>query len=242
MSAQLRSALGRGPTGRTLPSAGVPLMPGPARGRSSARPLGHQRRPALRQLAGRRRGGQAGRRGPRLGVPAVLTRHGEHRLTRARVDASRRRRGHTRARRRGAPVRSSGRRRLPGRARRHRTPRRVSPSPTRDCGWSCAGSTPAAAPGSGGRWWQGRRWGLWPPEGAEHGLQVQLTHLPTGDTPAFVSPDLGDGWLAVCPDPTALILGREVSNPPRETSDASLLHAGIGRSPPCRSTTTTTRP
>ena len=52
---------------------------------------------------------------------------------------------------------------------------------------------------------------------------MQLTHLPTGDTPAFVSPDLGDGWLAVCPDPTALILGRAVSSPPR---------GDLGREPP----------
>ncbi|MEU6351871.1 aminotransferase [Streptomyces sp. NPDC047072] len=39
-----------------------------------------------------------------------------------------------------------------------------------------------------------------------HVLGVQLSHLPGARPPRFVTPELADGWLQLCPDPTALLL------------------------------------
>ncbi|NNN35630.1 aminotransferase [Streptomyces sp. S3(2020)] len=39
-----------------------------------------------------------------------------------------------------------------------------------------------------------------------HVLGVQLSHLPGVRPPRFATPELADGWLRTCPDPTALLL------------------------------------
>ena len=222
MSAQLRSALGRGHTGPTLPSAGVPLMPGLP---EDAQVLD------LSVTSDDLHSGRWQDDGAETrlvaevldsGVPAVMTRHGEHRLTRARVDGLG---GRAATLALSVEVHLSGavavqapwsgtatQDSLEGLALAHEGLRLV-----------LRGIDTGRSVGEQWELVEGQTLGTVAARGGGHGLQVQLTHLPTGDTPAFVSPDLGDGWLAVCPDPTALILGREVSTPPRETPDASLL-------------------
>ena len=221
MSAQLRSALGRGHTGRPLPSAGVPLMLGlpedaPVLDLSVTSDDLHsgswQDDAAEATLVAEVLDS---------GVPAVLTRHGEHRLTRTRVDGLG---GRAATLALGVEVHLSET--VAVQAPWSGTATQGSPdgltlahdgavAPARDRHRPqrrrAVGGGSRAGVGDGGRprWWTRGRGAADPPAGRRH--------------PRLRLPGPRRGWLAVCPDPTALILGRDVSSLPRETSDAGLL-------------------
>jgi 4-aminobutyrate aminotransferase-like enzyme/Ser/Thr protein kinase RdoA (MazF antagonist) len=226
MSAQLRSALGRGHSGRPLPSAGVPLI------------LGLPEDAPVLDLSVTSDDLHSGRwqddaAEARLvaevldaGVPAVLTRHGEHRLTRTRVDGLG---GRAATLALGVEVHLSE-----TLAETVAVQAPWSGTVTHDSGEGLTlaheglglvlrGLDTGHSVGERFEVVAGQTLGTVAARAGGPRLEVQLTHLPTGDTPAFVPPDLGAGWLAVCPDPTAVIFGREVSNLPPETSYASLL-------------------
>ena len=111
------------------------------------------------------------------------------------------------------------------------------------CGWSCAGSTPAAAPVEQFEVAGGQALGTVAPQGGAHRLDVQLTHLATGDTPAFAPPGLGDGLAGGLSRPHRTDpRPRGVEPGPRRPRTRTSCSAGTARSPPSRSTTSTRLP
>ena len=226
MSAQLRSALGRGHTGRTRPSAGVPLMPGlpedaPVLDLSVTSDDLHSGRWQDEAAEARLVAEVLD-----SGVAAVMTRYGEHRLTRTRVD---RPGGRAATLALGVEVHLSETvaETVAVQAPWSGTVTQDSGEgltlANEDLGLVLRGIDTGHSVGERFEVVAGQTLGTVAARAGGPALEVQLTHLPTDDTPAFVSPDLGAGWLAVCPDPTAVIFGREVSNLHPESPDASLL-------------------
>ncbi|MGV9311885.1 aminotransferase [Streptomyces sp. NPDC003691] len=149
------------------------------------------------------------------GAGAVLTRHGEHRLTRSRPgDPAAATLALGVELRTAAPVTLAAP--WPG-----TLVRRGPHGLTLDAGaWQLRvdGLDPDSA-GAGTAVAAGDPIGTLGPRGGAPGAYIQLTTL-TGDAPPrFAPPGTDTGWLAVCPDPTEIVLG--VSGAPAEAGDAA---------------------
>ncbi|WP_327667800.1 MULTISPECIES: aminotransferase [unclassified Streptomyces] len=70
------------------------------------------------------------------------------------------------------------------------------------------GINPAVAVIDGGEAVSGQQLGTVAAQGSWYRLDVQLSRLGTGIAPRFTPPELDAGWLTMCPDPTGLILPR----------------------------------
>lgn len=150
------------------------------------------------------------------GGTAVLTRHGECRLTRTRVDSTEQ--SATLAL--GVEVHLAGPLAVhapwAGTVTRH-----AEHGVTLTAGGLhlvLDGIDPAVAVIDAGQVVSGQRLGTVAARGSGYRLDVQLSRLGTGTAPRFTPPDLDAGWLAMCPDPTGLILpGRTAPwrTPPR---------------------------
>jgi 4-aminobutyrate aminotransferase-like enzyme/Ser/Thr protein kinase RdoA (MazF antagonist) len=184
------------------------------------------------------------------GAPAVLTRHGEHRLTRTRVEPAE----PCATLALGVEVHVSGPLEVhapwPGALTRHAEhgltltagdlrlvldgidiPEAGDiPGDVPEAGDVPGGidpdGLPAARAGAAavdlGEAQAGRPLGTVTPSGDGHRLHVQLSRLPTGLPPRFAPPELGAGWLAVCPDPTGLITSR-TDRPAADAPEPDLL-------------------
>lgn len=226
MTAQLRSVLGREHPDRPLSPTGVPILPGLA-GEVTMLDLSVTS-DELHSASWQDDRAEATMVANALasGAAAVFTRYGEHRLTRTRVDGPDNFGVGTATLALGVEVH------LP-------EPVAVqapfSGTVTQDYDEGLTLTTEGlrlvlrgidTGRRAGQRWEAaaGQTLGTVAARSGRRRLQVQLTHLPTRETPEFVAAELGDGWLAVCPDPTALIFDREVApDVPRESSGADLL-------------------
>ncbi|WP_329282149.1 aminotransferase [Streptomyces sp. NBC_01451] len=216
MAAQLRHALGR-PPARTAPVTGGRLLPGLpddvhvldlsalSDDLHSGRWLEPDAEPALAADA------------LAAGRAAVRTRHGEFRMTRAHTD------GGTCAL--GVELYVAGPLEV-------RAP--WSGTVTRHAG---DGLTLKALGGAGpdlvldgvdregatGPVAVGQRLGTVAGRNGVHTLGVQLSRVTDGRAPRFAESELAAGWLELCPDPTALLTGRESGEPQDSATDGELL-------------------
>ncbi|WP_456698833.1 aminotransferase [Aeromicrobium sp. P5_D10] len=213
MTAQLRSALGRARADRPLSPASVPLLPSLA-GDLTMLDLSVTS-DDLHSDSWQNDWAEATLVDNALasGAAAVLTRHGEHRLTRTRIGGPDDLGVGTATLALGVEVH------LPETVA-VQAPRSGTVTQDSDDGLTLTieglrlvlRGIDTGRP-AGARWEAaaGHPLGTVASRAGRRKLHVQLTHLPTDETPAFVSPELGDGWLVVCPDPTALILDRDVA-------------------------------
>lgn len=226
MTSQIRGVLGRAHPGRPLPPASIPLLPGLA-GDITMLDLSVTS-DELHAANWQDDSAEATLVADALasGAAAVLTRYGEHRLTRTRVDGPHNLGVGTATLALGVEVH------LPE-AMAVQAPFSGTVTQDSDEGLTLTiegvrlvllGIDTGRRPGQRWETAAGQTLGTVAARSGRRRLHVQLTQLPTAETPAYVSPELGDGWLAVCPDPTALILDRKVApNPPREPSGTDLL-------------------